>query len=352
MINLIESLNYRKDINAVLDRHNFEELRNKSIIITGATGLIGSAVVDMLLELNSTKDYNIKIFACSRTEKNFLTRFGSQNENLFFVKYDATLPVDFNFKADYLIHAASNASPELYINYPVDTMLSNFIGMKNLLDYALDVNIQKVLYISSSEVYGILDTKNPIKEDLYGTVDILDIRSSYSSSKRATETLCMSYVEQYGLNVSIVRPGHIYGPTFLKNDNRVSSYFVNEAINGHDLIMKSTGEQIRSYCHCLDCASGILTVLVRGGNTAYNISNKDSIISIRTMANIISQISGVELTFDLPGANNYKEKNPMLNASLDSNLIESLGWSAEFTPIRGFQNTIAIIKELKNSFEK
>ncbi|HFI0547653.1 TPA: NAD-dependent epimerase/dehydratase family protein, partial [Streptococcus suis] len=209
-----------------------------------------------------------------------------------------------------------------------------------------------VLYISSSEIYGILDTKNPIKEDLYGTVDILDVRSSYSSSKRATETLCMSYVEQYGLNVSIVRPGHIYGPTFLKNDNRVSSYFVNEAINGHDLIMKSTGEQIRSYCHCLDCASGILTVLVRGGNTAYNISNKDSIISIRTMANIISQISGVELKFDLPAANNYKEKNPMLNASLASNLIESLGWSAEFTPIRGFQNTIAIIKELKKSFEK
>ncbi|HFI0547523.1 TPA: NAD-dependent epimerase/dehydratase family protein, partial [Streptococcus suis] len=128
MINLIKSLNYRKDINAVLDRHNFEELRNKAIIITGATGLIGSAVVDMLLELNSTKDYNITIFACSRSEKNFLTRFGSQNENLFFVKYDATLPVDFNFKADYLIHAASNASPELYINYPVDTMLSNFIG--------------------------------------------------------------------------------------------------------------------------------------------------------------------------------------------------------------------------------
>lgn len=343
------SKTYRQDIMNALNCLDLDILRNKRILITGATGLIGSAILDLLICANQERDANISIYAAGRSINKLKTRFSYyQKELLHFVIYDATKTPIFDFSVNYIIHAASNASPDKYMNEPVDTLLANVIGVHNLLDYAVKRNVTKVLYISSSEVYGKLNHGNPLREDEYGAVDILTTRSSYAMGKRASETLMIGYSNQYNVGVSIVRPGHIYGPTAQSSDNRVSSVFAIQAANGENLVMKSLGTQLRSYCYCIDCATATLTVLTRGQDKeAYNISNKKSVITIRQMAEIIARCAKVQLIMDIPTELEKITFNPMDNSSLDSMKLESLGWQGQFDAESGFCHTIQILKELQ-----
>ena len=342
---------YKSDVKESLSSIvNVADLKEKSILITGASGLIGSSIVDQLLLLNDLRNFNIKIYCCGRNLSYLKERFGSETSFLKFVAYDATVVLDFDFDIDFIIHAASPASPELYVNHPVETMISNFLGMYNLLSYAKNARVSKVLYVSSSEVYGLSSSDQLLEENHIGLVDHLNVRSSYASSKRATETLCESCVSEYALNIIIVRPGHIYGPSAKITDNRVSSFFINEAIAGRDIVMKSTGSQLRSYCYSLDCASAILSVLLSGeSGQVYNISNPNSVITIKQMAEIISQVSNVKLIMDIPDNQDIKQANPMQNASLRSDKIESLGWKGLFDAKVGFGNTYRILKEFTSA---
>lgn len=348
-MNLLKVENYYKSVKASLNSIvNVEKLKNSSILITGSTGLICSSIIDELLVLNELFDYNIRIYACARSQNSINKRFEryKDNKNLIYIQYDAKENIDFNVKVDYVIHGASNASPELYMKEPVETMLSNIFGMKNLLEFSKNNTVKSLVYISSSEVYGIKENVKPYVEDEYGYIDILNVRSSYSSSKRATETLCISYANEYDLDVKIVRPGHIYGPSAKETDRRISSSFLRDALRGENLVMKSAGEQIRSYCHSLDCASAILTVLLSGrSGEAYNISNKNSIITIKEMAEIISRIANVELILQLPNDLEIKQQNPMNNSSLNSYKLETLGWKGIFTAEEGFKETYSVLED-------
>ena len=248
---------------------------------------------------------------------------------------------------DYIIHGASNASPNNIVKEPVETMVSNFVGMKYLLDYARVQAVTRVLYISSSEVYGKKEDSLPFKTGEYGYIDLLNPRNSYSIGKRAAETLCISYAAEYGVDSVIVRPGHIYGPTAVESDDRVSSLWAYSVAQGESIIMKSDGSQIRSYCYCLDCASAILKVLVSGNAMkAYNISNPNSIISIKDLATILTESAGVELRMEVPTDDEKRGFNPMNNSSLDSSDLESLGWHGLFDAKRGLSHTVDILKEI------
>lgn len=349
---ILESKVYNSDlINLVLKNEQFlKELSRKSIVVTGSTGLIGSAIIDILLAANRDLSLKMNIYAFARNREQAINRFGSEklNNGLSVISYDAMAPIKFNEKVDYIIHGASNASPELYTTKPVETMTANFIGMLHLLNFAKEQNISdRIVYISSSEVYGKINSNQPLVEDNYGEVDILNPRSSYSSSKRATETLCVSFYKEYGVKSIIVRPGHIYGPSSKKNDNRVSSAFVEKAIRGEKIIMKSLGNQKRSYMYSLDCAMGILYAMTKGiPGEAYNIANPNSIITIAEMAEIISSISESTLEFDLPTQTETNNFNPMLNASLASSKLENLGWQGYFDAKTGFEHTLATLKEI------
>lgn len=327
-------------------------LSGKSIMITGCTGLIGSALVDVFIRWNITHREKIVILAAARSEEKVLKRFLPYAAEKWFVyvPYDATSTDNrLNYHCDYIIHGASNASPNKIVKEPVETMMSNFLGVKLLLDYAKDNNTKRILFISSSEVYGRKESNEPFKIDEYGYIDLLNARSSYSISKRAAETLCVSYGDEYGIDSVIVRPGHIYGPTALFSDNRVSSAWAYAAARGENIVMKSDGEQIRSYCYCLDGASAIIKVLIFGKTGhAYNISNPDSIRSIRDIAEIMSMAANVELKMEIPSEAERKGFNPMSNSSLDSKDLLDLGWRGIFDAEIGFSHTVEILKDTIN----
>ncbi len=345
------SKTYIENLEMVCETYQPIDLYGKKLLITGASGLIGSAIIDVLLYCNRCKNAGITIYAAGRSEKKIVERFqGADTDGLVFVEYDATQEISWNFSIDYIIHGASNASPEKYVNEPVDTMLANILGMNNLLEYAKNNQVRKVVYVSSSEVYGKLNHGMPLQENEYGQVDILSERASYPEGKRAAEALCAAYAKQYGIEVAIARPGHVYGPTAQETDHRVSSEFARIAAEGKNLVMKSAGTQLRSYCHCLDCATAILTVLLQGKTKeAYNISNKDSVITIRRMAELIAESAGVKLLMDLPSEQEKNAFNPMDNSSLNSTKLEELGWKGCFSAEHGMEKTIKVLRECQSA---
>ena len=339
------------DLDETLSRlPELTELEENSVLITGCTGLICSALTDLLIRRNMTHDRKITVLAAGRSEVKIRARFASvQNEPWFrTVLYDAAAPKKTLLPScGYILHGAGNASPNRIVKEPVETMLGNFLGLKSLLDLAWEGGARRLLYVSSSEVYGRKDGNLPYLEDEYGYIDLLHPRNSYSVGKRAAETLCASYADEYGVDSVIVRPGHIYGPTAAESDNRVSSAWAWAAARGEDLVMKSDGSQLRSYCYCLDCAAAMLTVLLKGESVhAYNISNPDSVISIRRMAEILAQNAGVKLVTELPTEQEKKAFNPMRKSSLDSTGLFRLGWKGFFDAERGFAHTVRILRNL------
>ena len=347
---LYDNKNWIADIDKVIEVvPELDELAGKSLMITGAAGLVCSAVVDIIFRYNDTHDKKIQVLAAGRWPEEMSGRFGDlvNRDDFTFVVYDASKTDNvIDVHSDYIIHGASNASPNMIVKEPVETMMSNFLGMKYLLDYAKDQGTKRILYISSSEVYGEKEGTEPYKEGQYGYIDLLKARNSYSVGKRAAETLCASYADEYGVESVIVRPGHIYGPTASPYDNRVASAWSYAVAKGEDIVMKSDGAQIRSYCYCLDCASAMLKVLLCGENChAYNISNPDSIISIKQMAEILVKSAGVNLRMELPTDEERKGFNPMSNSSLESTSLTGLGWRGCFDAEAGFTHTVQILKE-------
>ena len=344
-MNLLKSEKYLQDIDRIIKSLTcLELLKDKSLFITGCNGLICSALVDVLIRVNEKNDLNLTLFLATRNIEKTKQRFN--DSSCKYVEYDANKQLKFSEHVDFFIHGASNASPDLIVKEPVETIKSNIFGLNEILANAKN---SRILYISSSEVYGNIKTENPIKENETGYIDILNPRSSYSQSKRAAETLCASYISEFNSDVVIARPGHIYGPTASKSDIRVSSQFMYDAAEGKELVLKSKGEQLRSYTYCLDCASATLAILLKGKTgEAYNISNPDSIISIAQMANYFADFAGTKLRFELPAEQEKKAFNPMNNSSLDSTKLETLGWKAVFSKEEGFKHSIEILKELQN----
>ena len=340
---------YINDINLVTENiPDYEKFKGSEILITGATGLICSAVADILLYLNKNRDFGMKIYLAGRNENGMIERFAGFEEgrDYHFVSYDATKQLSEMISADYIIHGASNADPARISGEPVETILANVMGLNSLLSAVDKDKLKRLLYVSSSEIYGVNETREPYKEEQLGYVDILSPRSSYPSSKRAAETLCIAYGEEYNIDTVIVRPGHIYGPTIKASDSRASALFSLKAASGEDIVMKSRGEQLRSYCHVLDCASAMLSVLIRGekGN-AYNISASKAIVTIREMAEAFAEAGNVNIVFDVPTESEVKSYNVMPCSALSSVKLEALGWKAAFDMKKGALHTVNMLKE-------
>ena len=349
---LNKSALYKRNLDIVLEAlPDIVTMKGKSILITGATGMIGSMLVDLLLYADKEYGYDISVYAMGRSMKRLEARFAtySGDKNLHFVEHNVIEPLQMSEEVDFIIHAASNAHPAAYATDPVGTLLGNVVGMKNMLELARERKSSRVVYVSSGEVYGQLGEEDiPISEEKSGYVNPIAARSCYPSGKRAAETLCVAYSQQYMVDTVIVRPSHVYGPTATQEDSRASTQFVNNAINHQDIVMKSDGLQQRSYCYVADCISAILTVLFRGKTAeAYNIANSKSNVTIREFAEKVSCYGNIDITFENPEDDEKKGYTPITRAVLDSKKLMALRWVGKFDIDDGIKDTISILKEIK-----
>ena len=342
IMKLLESEKYKNDLVEALNNIDLKAFENKTFFVTGGLGLIASAIIDVLLMFGKTG----KIYVGARDYEQFKKRFGGL-DNISYVPYNALGKAQLEEKIDYIIHGAGLASPELYTSNPVETILSNFDGVHSLLEFARNRGVKRLLYISSSEVYGEKSTDESFKEDMYGKIDIDNVRESYAVAKRASEMLCRSYYWEYGVDSVVVRPGHIYGPSAKRTDKRISSVFAFNAANGELLKMKSSGLQKRSYCYSVDCAVQILMVLLMGKcNQAYNIGH-DEVITIRKMAEILAKAGNTRLFLTEASEKEKKVFNPMSNSSLDNSKVKKLGYKDTFSVEEGLIHTVEIIREME-----
>lgn len=336
---------YKQDILHVFEQDlPWDKLSGANILVTGATGLIGGCLVETLM-MNPKRDY--QVFASGRNEERARKRFKDYaDDSAFrFVKYDVMKPLESEIHFDYIVHAASNANPKFYATQPVEVMKANIDGVSNLIEYGISHGMKRFLYVSSGEVYGEGDGR-VFTEDYSGYVNCATPRACYPSSKRAAETLCVAYAAEYGVDVVIARPCHVYGPHFTEQDNRVYAQFIRNVLRGENIVMKSTGEQFRSWCYVVDCVSAFLHILLKGEcGEAYNIADAKSNISIRELAEMIADMGNREVVIDVPDVNEKRGFNVVTKSVFSTIKIEKLGWIPRTHITSGLYNTII---ELKN----
>lgn len=317
---------YKKDIidAASLGFIPFERLSGKRILVTGATGLIGGAVAD-LLEYACPQCH---LTLTGRSIKRLEARFPDTHAELIELDLSKEKP---HQGYDFIIHAAGYANPALYAAYPAEVMTLNYNSTLALLENVRANSESRLLYVSSDEVYGESQAR-VISESDSGYVDCTRPRSCYPSSKRHCETLCAAYCAEYGTDIVIARPSHVYGPFFTEGDNRVYAQFMRNAIAGEDIVLKSQGDQMRSWCYAPDCASALLTVLLKGATSqAYNIADNSSAFTIRDLAGMTAFAAGTRVRQELPPEEEKRGYNPVRRSVLSTEKLENLGWR----PIQG-----------------
>jgi UDP-glucuronate decarboxylase len=338
-----------EDISYIISNDlSWPEFSDKTILITGANGFLPAYMVETLLNLK--KHIGIgpsKIICLVRNIGATRKRFAEYKErnDLEWIVQDVCAPVEIKCKIDYIIHAASQASPKYYGIDPVGTLSANVLGTANMLNLAVKNNVKGFLFFSSGEVYGHVDSSQiPLKENLYGYIDPLDIRSCYGESKRLGETMCVSWMHQYGVPVKIIRIFHTYGPGMKLDDGRVFADFVSDIVNGRDIGMRSDGKAIRAFCYLSDAIIAFFTVFLKGEvGQAYNIGNDEAEISIVDLANLLVNLYPEKklkvIKQDESAILGYL-KSPFNRHVPDINKIKQLGWCPQIDLNEGFRRTI------------
>ena len=321
----------------------WNKLDGCNILITGETGLIGSCLVEVLM---SRVGHNYHIYAAGRDEKRAKMRFRSfENAPTFhFLTYDVMHPLPGNIEFQYIVNAASDASPASFVFKPVEVILCNVMGVANLLDYGRLHGLRRFLYVSSGEVYGEGNGRK-FTEDYSGYVDCTKSRSCYPVSKRAAETLCVSYMAEYGIEPVIARLSHTYGPNFTESDNRVYAQFIRNVLRGEDIVLKSDGCQYRSWCYVVDCVSALLYILLCGdGGRAYNVADDQSNITIRELAEMIASIADRKVVYEKPSDIEFLGRNIVTQSTFDTSRLEALGWKIQGTMRKKMERVISWVK--------
>ena len=328
---------------------SWEKLKNKTVMITGASGMVGSYMLYVLLMLNDEKHYGIKVDAVMRNV-NKLPEEIRNREDVNVVVADVTKDIPDVGDIDYIIHAASPASPLIMQNQPVETIAANTIGTFKTLELAKEKNAEGYLFISSREIYGQPDEGQEFfYENTYGFVDQLNPRSCYSEGKKAAETMCVCFHEEYGLNTNIARLAHTYGPGMSIYDGRVQADFLKNVYHNEDIVLKSEGTAVRTYTYIADAIAGMYRILLDSEDIVYNIGNEAGKVSIRDLAEILVSIypeRGLKLVFDIPEGGT-KGTAPYTLGILSSEKLRKLGWDPKYSVKDGFKRTLEYL-ELEN----
>lgn len=323
-------------------------LERKTVLVSGANGFLPAYMVESLLRLNELTDgLRVKVIGLVRNREKALARFASYRgrSDLEFIVQDVCEPLLTDQQVDYVIHAASPASPKYFRADLVGTMLPNLQGTLSLLRVSREKNAQGFLLFSSAEVYGDVNPANiPTKEDDYGYLDPTAMRSCYAESKRAAEALSVAWFHQHGVPVKIVRPFHTYGPGMNLEDGRVFADFVRDIVNRQNIVVKSDGRARRAFCYLADATVAFFTVLLKGENSqAYNVGNDKAEVSILDLAHRLATLFPTQKTqviVEQSSADPNYLRSPVSRNCPDISKICALGWKPG-TPIEtGFRRTI------------
>lgn len=335
----------REDCMQIIHDNDVEKLRNKSFLITGASGMIGSYIANVLRVLNEVYNMNIHIILCVRN-KNKLNKELLEDTNVEVVIQDVVEKFNVNSDVDYIVHAAGPASPKIMKDCPFETNAANTVGTYNTLLLAKEKRAT-YLFVSSREIYG--EPKGDVtvftEDGMLGEVNHLIPRNGYAEGKKAAENMCIAMHEEYGVNTKIVRLAHTYGPGMSITDGRVQADFLNNVINNQDIIMKSDGSQVRTYTYISDAVNGIFKVLLSSNDLVYNISDNQE-ITIKELALVLVSLSNnSKLVMEID--NTLEKGSASFKKGILSNekITKELNWHPKYNVHDGFARTIEYLKE-------
>lgn len=347
-MDLMNNIIVKNDIEEILDSGiDLKQLYNRSILITGATGMIASYLILTFYQLNMLDDANIEIYALGRNERKIRDKFpGILNDAKFhFIEQDVTEPIEIEIKQmDYIIHAASNASPWYMINEPVEIIKANIIGTLNVLNFAKVHNTRHVHFLSTREIYGQQsESKEILTENDFGIMDALNIRAAYPESKKMAENLLMCYKDEYGIDFTVSRIAHSYGPGMnINNDGRIMADLINDVVNSRDIALKSDGSAVRAFIYVTDTVTGILEQLLNGqSGEAYNLSNETEEISIIDLSSLLLKLfPSRSKNVTHVNTNSASGYSKIKRIKLDNSKLSALGWKPKVDLQTGLIRTV------------
>ena len=344
---------YQTEISFIASQDYMNSLSGASVLIAGASGMIGKCIIDIIMKYNETASNPIRIIACSRNEQLARERLAQywDSEFLDFVQTDVNSSIPECGMADYIIHAAANTHPLQYSTDPIGTIETNIRGTKNLLEYAVSHHTKRFSFLSSVEIYG--ENRGDIElfnEEYMGYIDCNTLRAGYPESKRAGEALCNAYGQVYGnktgFSFVIPRLSRIYGPTMLFSDSKAIAQFIKKAVAGENIVLKSEGNQIYSYTFVTDAAAAVLLTLIKGEDgAAYNIADEHSIITLKDAATILAKIAHSQVVYELPNETEKSGYSMVMKSALDSGRLRALGWDARIHMKDGLECCVEILKK-------
>lgn len=329
----------QQDIKIVAEQqYDWNKLTNKTILISGGTGFVGRFIIEVLRYRNKIYHQGIKVISLSR-------RGGKSDDMVKYMSVDINQKIDIDENIDYILHMASNTHPKQYSEDPIGTITTNIYGCNNLLQLAVRNHIKRFLFTSSVEIYGE-GSKTPMSEAYAGYIDCNNARSGYNESKRTCEALCQSYRMQYGVDSVIVRLARVFGAD-TKKDSKAMSQFMEKAVLGEDIILKSKGLQRYSYCYVADAASAIINVLISGKNgESYNVADEDENMTLGEYAEYIAGLSDRKVIMQIE---DNKSVSKAMYALLDTSKIKKIGWKPIYSVSDALNKTFLIYQERNQS---
>lgn len=315
---------------------DWKVFQGKTVLISGANGMLPSYMVETLLYLNTKYDYHIEVIALVRNKEKAQKCFSEhiKDEALKFLVQDVAEPIKYDGDIHFIIHAASQAAPSYYGVDPVGTFKANTLGTINMLDLAKEKCVEGFLFFSTGAVYGDVPGEKVLhQEDKQGEVNTLDIRNCYGESKRAGENACVCYHYQYGIPTKIVRIFHTFGPKVNLNDGRVFSDFCKNILNNENIVLKSDGSAKRCFCYVADAIQAYFLVLLKGEPAkAYNVGgDEDHEISILDLSELLVSLypeKKLKVLFDIDknDITYSKMQTPQKRIMPCVDNINALGW--------------------------
>jgi nucleoside-diphosphate-sugar epimerase len=309
--------------------NSFDVPKNASVLVTGATGLIGSAIVRLLTEINEQENLGLRIIPFTRQA------FGDVRNPDSFAKISS---------ADYIFHCASVTRSAEMVKYPADVMSVAVEGTKNVLELARRVSSKSVVYLSSMEVYGQIEGE--VCESNLGYIDLSNPRSSYPESKRACEMLCSAYYKQFDVPVKIARLAQTFGAGVSRDDTRVFSQFAKSVITHSDIVLHTEGKSVGNYCEISDTCRALFTLLIKGQDgECYNISNPENTMTICEMAEMLAKEYGISVKIQIPENSDKLGYASKTGFTLNIDKMKKLGWEPKYSLSEMYKQLIESLKK-------